>query len=627
MTVLEIEGRRVEVGEEFLRLSPEEQNAAVDEIAASLGVKPGAASPPADPQQAAAQPQQAEPRGVVQRFGEAAAGIYNDISAGFQGVNPVAMQEQQGKAVGALRDMGGGAQMVDVDGTLEPMENYPADRFVTRLEPSNGITYIYPRTADVEEGRLASAGRLSGYGVVSQIGGAVRATQTPKPNPSADAAALGITPSFAMRGNANARIASGGEQLATTSGRFKADAERVTGEIAGAATRIADAAGPGGSRVEAGDALKRGAETFVTAVKGKEGTLWGTVDKAIPKKTPIAAPETTAFLRAEIEALEGVPNISATLGNGRIAGWLADLEGGNLTWQAARRLRTDIGEAIGQIKGPLADVAGGRLKAIYGTLSTDLESAVSQAGPEAATAWVRANAFTRASRQRIDGALGKILTADSPEKAFSGFMAMAQKGTAKSNIDQLGKVYRSIPKDEQAVVSGSIIRLLGEASPGAQDAAGEVFSAASFLTNWNKLSPDARTIVAKNGMDAGVPQQLEQLARVIESAKGAGATRNFSNTAGAINASAMTAGLLAAPVSTTGFAALTHLSARAVTNQTFLRAINQFYATGKPDMLKKIAAGNTPLAVEAATTLRLESQTSPQLPSPAAAPVASLSSP
>ncbi len=39
MPVLNIEGRRVTVDDSFLALSPEQQNATVDEIAASIGIR------------------------------------------------------------------------------------------------------------------------------------------------------------------------------------------------------------------------------------------------------------------------------------------------------------------------------------------------------------------------------------------------------------------------------------------------------------------------------------------------------------------------------------------------------------------------------------------------------------
>lgn len=49
MPVLTIGDKQVTVGDEFLKLSPDQQNATVEEIAASIGVKPAAVPPPAAP--------------------------------------------------------------------------------------------------------------------------------------------------------------------------------------------------------------------------------------------------------------------------------------------------------------------------------------------------------------------------------------------------------------------------------------------------------------------------------------------------------------------------------------------------------------------------------------------------
>jgi hypothetical protein len=622
-----IQGRQVRVSDDFMSLLPEEQDATVDEIAQSMGVTA--------PQQSSAQPPEAAPQtqggGFMDSLNKvgnavwdmgtaplkpsnwtgAAEGIANDINSGFQGVNPVSMGEAE--PVGILKPMFPGSQkmVVDVDGVQEPVENYPADKFATITK--GGQTLVIPRSAEgVEEGGMASAGRLLGYGSATRM-----ATQAPKVSQAAtDAASLGVTPSFAMHGPAAARVAAAGEQLVTTTGRFTGDAQRVSGELGEAAGRIADAAGPGATPVEAGTALQKGAQTFKSNVKDRQGVLYGAVDKAIGPSTPMEAPATTAFIKSKLDPLKDVPDIAKAVGNPKLEGLLKDLGGGKLTWTAARQLRTEIGESVGSLTGALTDVAGGKLMALYGALTKDLDAAASKAGPEASRVWRRANSYTKASSERIEGALGKILTADSPEKAYSGLIAMTQQGTARSNIKSLNDAYKSLPKEDAAVVSGTIIRRLGQATAGAQDAAGETFSAATFLTNWNKMDPAAKAIVARNGLDKGVPEQLNALARVASRAKEAGGVRNMSNTAGAAGAGALTAGLVTAPISTSIFAATTHLSARALTNRSFLKALNS-YAAGDESALRAIAAQKGPLAIEAQTILRLQA---PEASSPQSQP-------
>lgn len=61
MPILEIEGRRVEVGDEFLKLSPEQQAVEVDDIARQIGITPAAPQAEAPP---AVAPEPAQPQGA-----------------------------------------------------------------------------------------------------------------------------------------------------------------------------------------------------------------------------------------------------------------------------------------------------------------------------------------------------------------------------------------------------------------------------------------------------------------------------------------------------------------------------------------------------------------------------------
>lgn len=76
MTVLEIQGRKVEVGPEFLQLSPEMQQQTVNEIAAKMNAAP--------PQIAAEQPTQANAGGGEQNFLQSATTAGQDaLTFGF----------------------------------------------------------------------------------------------------------------------------------------------------------------------------------------------------------------------------------------------------------------------------------------------------------------------------------------------------------------------------------------------------------------------------------------------------------------------------------------------------------------------------------------------------------------
>lgn len=73
MATLNIEGRKVTIDDSFLKLSPDEQNATVEEIAKSLGAAPAASAPPLIAQAAAAAPAEVNPPAAP-----AASGSFSD---------------------------------------------------------------------------------------------------------------------------------------------------------------------------------------------------------------------------------------------------------------------------------------------------------------------------------------------------------------------------------------------------------------------------------------------------------------------------------------------------------------------------------------------------------------------
>lgn len=180
----------------------------------------------------------------------------------------------------------------------------------------------------------------------------------------------------------------------------------------------------------------------------------------------------------------------------------------------------------------------------------------------------------------------------------------------------------SLPQDDRAIVAGTIIRRLGRAAPGAQDAAGEAFSAATFLTNWNRMSPEARDVIARSGLDDGVAEGLTKLAQVIEAAKEAGTFRNTSNTGNVASSIALGGGLVSAPLTTIATAISTWGAAQLLTYPHLLRAVNHYASSGSPAALRRIAESGRAGALEAATILRIaapELTSSPRTPATEAA--------
>lgn len=410
---------------------------------------------------------------------------------------------------------------------------------------------------------------------------------------------LGITPSLGAGGKGRAMTAATLEKVPGSGSAIAKDAERFVGEVEAAFQNITSKVGRAGSAPEAGQKLQRGLEGFVTDFKRRSGEMFSEVGNNIPDGTLIQAPETVRAIQDAIEPFSQNPAIATRLGLDKWAGVAGDLENG-VTWRAASDLRTSIGESIGKINGPLADMDQGKLKMAYAKLTEDLEAAAKAAGPQAEQAWRRANQYYRRGAERIEGALDKTISASSPERAFEALVGMAKGGRASADSKRLWRIRSSMPKDEWRDVSASIIDRLGRAPAGSQNAAGDAFSPARFLTEWNNLSDEAKSILLPQNLRS----EMNKLAEVAELTKAANAERNFSNTGNVVVGAGTGAAMTQAPLTTGALLSASWVSSKALTNPATLRALNKM-ARGDATAMRRLAKGNGPVAEEARTILRM----------------------
>lgn len=207
-----------------------------------------------------------------------------------------------------------------------------------------------------------------------------------------------------------------------------------------------------------------------------------------------------------------------------------------LPYEALQKLRTLVGN---ELEGStlLSDVPRSKWKAVYAALTRDMEAAATT--PEAKQALSRANAYFNARIKRIDLIDSVIEKNGGPERVFQAAMQGTREGATV-----LRAVMRSLPEDAQKDVSAAVIRRLGMVNPGQAGAdAGEQFSAATFLTNWNKLSPEARAALFDR-FGPQVSRDIDRIARVADRIKeGSGVLRNPSGTAGQVAAFSYGGGL------------------------------------------------------------------------------------
>lgn len=361
-------------------------------------------------------------------------------------------------------------------------------------------------------------------------------------NTLADFERLGATPSVGQAsGN---RMVQGIENLLaggpTSAGVMNRFATRQGEDIGEGLGRLADNLTPRASAERAGRAIERGAETFAKNVNAQKRALYWQADRFIPESTPVGLSNTMQTVQKLTTPMPGAVETTGSLINPRIAALqqnlAADLQagGGQIPYSALKRIRTDIGEQISDFS-LSPETPTRELKQLYAALSRDMEAAAQSQGPQAVAAAKRANNYTRAAADRLEQVQRVIDKNGGGEAIYNAAMSGTRDGGTT-----LRAVMQSLPQEGQKAVTSAVIKRMGLANPGAQDATGEAFSAATFLTNWNRVSPEAkRALFDRYGKDFS--RDVDRIARVADNVKSG--SQVFANPSGTANrAAAMTYG-------------------------------------------------------------------------------------
>jgi hypothetical protein len=171
-----------------------------------------------------------------------------------------------------------------------------------------------------------------------------------------------------------------------------------------------------------------------------------------------------------------------------------------LPFSALKELRTKIGKES-QSNAIMGTPEQAEFKQLYGAMSQDMKNGVALADiangkmPAAAgsttQALNRANDYYSKAMTRADE-LNPIANRNTPEGAYNAVAKSLESGPT---------VYQRLrgavqPETRQKIVA-SVIDDLGKANPGQQSADGDAWSPRTFLTNYNKLDPQARTELFK----------------------------------------------------------------------------------------------------------------------------------
>jgi hypothetical protein len=343
--------------------------------------------------------------------------------------------------------------------------------------------------------------------------------------------------------------------------------------------RYADQMAPGSDPTQAGIAIQSGITGeggFIDRFKKQAASLYDAVDQHMPPDTPVPVSATQDFLAKATKPTPGAEATSSILANPKLTQIAQAVtqdasQTGALPYTAVKALRSKVGDMLAD-SGLTSDVPKGQLKQLYGALSTDMRTTTAQ-NPEAFAANNMAENYYRNGMGQIDNIENVVGKAGGPEKVFGAALSGTREGASTLN-----NVMSALRPEEQNVVSSAVVRRMGLANPGAQNDAGDVFSTSSFLTNWNKLSPQAKGVLFKN--DSEMKSNLDKIAQVTSNLReGSKVFHNPSGTSqGLTQISTATGAAVAALTGNVGgLAAIgggvagANLIARAMTNPTFVK--------------------------------------------------------
>lgn len=288
-------------------------------------------------------------------------------------------------------------------------------------------------------------------------------------------------------------------------------------------TAYADQLAPGTDPTAAGAAIEKGITGeggFLDRFKQQSSALYDAVDQHLPngtQGTAVGVPATVSMLYKLTKPIQGAENVSGLLSDPKIAAIAdalnQDVKGSvtasgqaTLPYQAIKELRTQVGNKIADA-GLAPDVSTRQLKQLYGALSEDMRNGLQNVSPDAYAANNVAEKFVRNGHAQIDQVESVVGRAGGPEKVFNAAMSGTRDGATTLN-----GVMTALQPEEQNIVTSAVVRRMGVAKPGVQNDAGDVFSTQSFLTNWNTLSPQAKSVLFKN--DSDIRNNLDKIAAV-----------------------------------------------------------------------------------------------------------------
>lgn len=328
-----------------------------------------------------------------------------------------------------------------------------------------------------------------------------------------DFASIGEVPTVGMAtGSPSMQASETVSKSVMGGGGLRTKAESIANSLQNRIAEMADNLSTKTGAEAAGLEIKKGIQGrggFLDRFRTSSSALWNKADQMIDPALPVDTNNTRSMLGQLVRG----DNVGQILDNPKLVQLQQVIdESPTVDYQTLKSLRSSIGQKIGNNE-LISDIPRAELKRVYGAITQDIKTAAANSSPEALKAFERANAYTRTGHDRIDDYLERIATKVDTDKIFNA-VAKGGEGTKAINA-----VKRSLKPEEWEVVASNVIRRMGRASPGAQNADGDAFSVDKFVTDWDKLGAAKKALFTGSDKLNSYYDDLSRIARVASTVK------------------------------------------------------------------------------------------------------------
>lgn len=271
-------------------------------------------------------------------------------------------------------------------------------------------------------------------------------------------------------------------------------------------------------------------EGFVQRFQITAGKLYDNI--GIDPTTEVAVTNTAKAIQ-DLNLIPDVPALNALVTSPTVRNLSSAGLNEPVPYEVLKRMRSAIGQRLSN-PSMVSDIPTGDLKQVYAAISRDMEAAAQAAGPDALKKFQRANRFYSAGIDRIEGSLQKLNSQLRTNNATPEQVFLTLERGLKNGPTQIRTVMRSLQPDERKILAGGVIRRLGQPVASQSLSEGSQFSFETFLSNWQRLDPEAKRVMFGFPELRGIGQSLDALARA--SSRVRESSRAFANPSGTAGA-------------------------------------------------------------------------------------------